>query len=288
MFYSVITPAFNAEHTIERVYQSLLNQTFKDFEWIVVDDGSTDQTSVLIESYQTENLFPIKLVQIQNQHKKTAIRHGIEQAQGTMTLIADADDDIPPLALKIMFDAWQQVTDKDNYNAVCGLCVDQQGQLIGNQYPKSPLDCNAIEMRLLHKVAGEKWGCVLTVELRDSYPNFDKVQGHVPEGIYQRKLASKKTRFVNEVVRIYYTDVGGSITNSSFNPINAHGILLDAVDWLDNYSIYLKVAPIFFLKRAAAYNKYRRHLTYSQQQSVLPKTRFAKIMIFTTCLARIL
>lgn len=288
MFYSIVTPAFNAANTIERVYRSLQNQTFTDFEWIVIDDGSTDQTSALIEDYKMQSTFPITLIKIHNQHKKVAIRYGLEHAKGLMTLIADADDRIPEKSLQIMYDCWQKIPDKNSYNGICGLCVDQEGKLIGNRFPISPLDCNAIEMRLIHNVRGEKWGCVLTKDLFSSYPDFDSVAGHVPEGIYQRKLSDKKARFVNEVLRVYYTNVDGSITNSGFNPINAQGILLDAIDWLDNYQKYFKIAPLHFIKRAAAYNKYLKYLTAAQRSAVKPQTGFARLLILLTVCARFL
>lgn len=288
IFFSVITPAYNAEKTIGRVFDSLNGQSFKSFEWIVVDDGSTDQTYSLIESFSAISSFPISLIRIENQHKKTAVRHGLLHARGLMTLIADADDDIPTRSLETMFECWQQIPDKINFSGVCGLCVDQRGEIVGNRFPASPLDCNSIEMRLRYAVDGEKWGCVLTSELLDVYPNLDHVNGHVPEGIYQRKLTRKKARFINEIVRVYYTGIEGSITNSAFNPSNAHGILLDAVDWLDNYNVYFKLNPVFFIKRAASYNKYHKYIPSDLKNSVTPNTLFAKFLIFFTFFARAL
>ena len=58
----VITPTFNRAHTLERVYQSLRNQTFKSFKWLVMDDGSTDDTKILIDRLKGENIIDIEYV----------------------------------------------------------------------------------------------------------------------------------------------------------------------------------------------------------------------------------
>jgi len=58
--FTVFTPTYNRAHTLPRVYESLKHQTFRDFEWLIVDDGSTDNTKELVEVWQKENLFPIR------------------------------------------------------------------------------------------------------------------------------------------------------------------------------------------------------------------------------------
>lgn len=288
MFFSVITPAFNAQQTIRAVFESLNAQTFKSFEWIVIDDGSEDDTSLVVADLKSTGSFPITVLRTANNHKKGAIGEGLKLASGFMSLIADADDTFPEDALQHLYECWQALPDKTAFNGITGLCVDQNGQIIGDCFPQSPMDCDLIEMRLLHRIEGEKWGCVITAQLREVYPDFSGVAGHIPEGIYQRKLANKKQRCVNKVIRIYHTNVAGSITNSGFNPINAQGILLDAIDWLDNYKKYFKIAPLHFIKRAAAYNKYLKYLTAAQRSAVKPQTGFARLLILLTVCARFL
>ena len=58
---TIITPTYNRAHTLSRVYDSLKNQTFKDFKWIIIDDGSTDDTENLVKSFQAENIFSKKI-----------------------------------------------------------------------------------------------------------------------------------------------------------------------------------------------------------------------------------
>ena len=75
MKFTVFTPTYERAHTLARVYDSLCAQTFSDFEWVIVDDGSTDGTADLVVGWQTENRFPISYEKQPNQGKHIAV-HG--------------------------------------------------------------------------------------------------------------------------------------------------------------------------------------------------------------------
>ncbi len=76
MRFTVFTPTFDRAHTLDRVYRSLCVQTFKEFEWVIVDDGSTDGTDDLVAGWQTENRFPISYEKQPNQGKHIAVNLG--------------------------------------------------------------------------------------------------------------------------------------------------------------------------------------------------------------------
>ena len=82
---TVFTPTYNRAHLIGRLYDSLCRQSCRDFEWLVVDDGSTDGTDVLFERLKAEAGFPIRYVRQENGGKHTAINTGLELAQGVQT-----------------------------------------------------------------------------------------------------------------------------------------------------------------------------------------------------------
>ena len=105
MIFTVCTPTFNRAHTIHLVFESLKQQTFTDFEWLVIDDGSDDETSTLIKQWQSEAFFPIRYKFQENQGKHIIANLGVEMARGEL-LVADSDDSFKPEALEVFCEYW--------------------------------------------------------------------------------------------------------------------------------------------------------------------------------------
>ncbi|MBY0445020.1 MAG: glycosyltransferase family 2 protein, partial [Burkholderiales bacterium] len=109
---SVITPVFNEEKNIENCYLSLCQQTYTDFEWVIIDDGSTDKTVAIIENIITSHSvdkFSIKLLQQENSGASAARENGINNcATGELICILDADDYFSPNSLEL---AEEKITD---------------------------------------------------------------------------------------------------------------------------------------------------------------------------------
>lgn len=99
---TIFTPTYNRAHTLPLLYKSLQSQSIHDFEWIIVDDGSSDSTSSLIESFQKENKFPIHYYIQKNQGKHIAINKGLEMAKGSYFLVIDSDDYLLDHAMEII------------------------------------------------------------------------------------------------------------------------------------------------------------------------------------------
>ncbi len=112
--FTVFTPTYNRAHTLPKVYASLQAQTFRDFEWLIVDDGSIDNTSEMVTAWLAEETTLALRYRYQpNGHKKIAINHGVREARGALFLILDSDDEIPPNALQILHDAWLSIPDDE-------------------------------------------------------------------------------------------------------------------------------------------------------------------------------
>lgn len=99
---TVFTPTYNRENTLARLYESLKEQTYKDFEWLIVDDGSTDSTSSLIQKFQEENIIQIRYYYTSNGGKHRAINFGVKKANGELFFIVDSDDYVMPNVLEII------------------------------------------------------------------------------------------------------------------------------------------------------------------------------------------
>src|SRR5260370_38611217 len=97
MLFTVFTPTFNRRHTLLRLFESLQMQTLRDFEWLVVDDGSTDGTSELMRELEQRGWFPLRYYCQANRGKHVASNLAVDLSAGELFPILDSDDrPLPP------------------------------------------------------------------------------------------------------------------------------------------------------------------------------------------------
>lgn len=132
---TVFTPAYNRAHTITRTYESLLNQNCKDFIWLIVDDGSTDNTAELVKQWQKkDNGFEIQYIYKENGGMHTAHNTAYENIHTELNVCIDSDDCMSENAVKIILEKWEEVKDK-GYAGIIGLDADMNGNIIGSGFP---------------------------------------------------------------------------------------------------------------------------------------------------------
>ena len=133
---TIFTPAYNRAHTLPRTYESLLKQSCKNFIWLIVDDGSTDNTSALVKSWQTqENGFEIRYVYKENGGMHTAHNTAYENIDTELNVCIDSDDCMADEAVAKILSAWEKVRDR-GYAGLIGLDADMDGRLIGKGFPE--------------------------------------------------------------------------------------------------------------------------------------------------------
>ncbi len=134
---TVFTPAYNRAHTIGRTYESLCKQDCKDFIWLIVDDGSSDNTRELVEEWQKkENGFEIRYIYKENGGMHTAHNTAYENITTELNVCIDSDDCMAEGAVRKILDKWEQVRDK-GYAGMIGLDSDMQGDIIGKGFPNN-------------------------------------------------------------------------------------------------------------------------------------------------------
>ena len=132
---TVFTPAYNRAHTIWRTYESLCRQTCKDFEWLVVDDGSSDNTRELVEGWIAEGKIPIRYIYQKNQGMHGAHNTAYANINTPLNTCIDSDDFMPDDAVEKILTCWRE-KGNDNFAGLVGLDVTEDGQVIGTKFPQ--------------------------------------------------------------------------------------------------------------------------------------------------------
>lgn len=206
---TVFTPTYNRAYIIENLYRSLQRQTFGDFEWLVVDDGSTDNTEELIKSWIDDgNDFPIRYCKKENGGKCRAINYGLDLAEGELFFNVDSDDYLTDDALEKV-SVWADTLPEDGN--FCGV-VGNLGTAI-NQTPNTPLNAAYRDASLLeryvdfteHPIDGERAPVFFTeINKRYKYPEFDGEKFLTPAVSWNRMAHDGyKVRVFDEIIWIY-------------------------------------------------------------------------------------
>lgn len=203
---TVFTPSFNRAYIIGKLYESLCRQTFKNFEWLVVDDGSTDDTAALLAKFSAEGKIRLRYFKQANGGKHRAINHGVREAQGSLFFIVDSDDYLADNALERLDFYYEQIKENQDFCGVSGLRAFPSGEKIGGECSSwKILDCNCLDFRYQHKVRGDMAEAFKTSVMRE-FP-FPEIDGErfCPESVVWNRMAQKyKLRYFYE--KIYFCE----------------------------------------------------------------------------------
>lgn len=210
-YLTVFTPTYNRAETLECLYKSLCKQTIHNFEWLIVDDGSTDKTEELIGKLQKEcTLFQIRYFKKENGGKHTAINTGVKLAKGFLFFIVDSDDYLMPDAIESIIKWEQSVSANDNFAGVSGNRGYSANQLIGETFEGDYVDATALE-REKFNILGDKAEVYYTDVLRRyPFPAFQS-ERFLTESIVWNRMAEDgyKIRWFNHIIYITeYRDDG--------------------------------------------------------------------------------
>jgi len=210
-FFTIFTPIYNRKHTIHRVWESLINQTNKNFEWILIDNGSEDDVLPLLEEYKSKADFPVRIYTQENKGKYIAFNRVLDLAEGELLFPADSDDTFEPILIEKMNEIWAKYK-ADDVSGITMLCKDEEGEIVGEKFPFEEGVSTYEEILYKHKVGGEKWGCI-RVDVLKKYPfptNFN-VKYFPDAYVWDQIGFNYKTVFVNEPLRTYFQDAGNQI-----------------------------------------------------------------------------
>lgn len=133
---TVFTPAYNRAYTLHLCYESMIRQSCKDFEWLIIDDGSTDNTRELVNSWMdNDNGFKIRYIYKENGGMHTAHNTAYKNIDTELNMCIDSDDYLTDNAIELILDFWE-TNGEDMYGGIIALDIHQDGSTVGTELPK--------------------------------------------------------------------------------------------------------------------------------------------------------
>lgn len=206
---TVCTPTYNRADLIHRVFDSLKVQTLSEFEWLVIDDGSSDNTEKVINSFKKSANFDINYYKKENGGKHTAVNYGLHVAKGELFLIFDSDDSCTSDALELFYNYWETYKDK-NIKSIACLSVDLNNKIIGDRFPKDEFISNFIDTQFKYNISGDKWIIVKTLYFKKFlFPTFENEKFIAESSIWHKIGQDSNTLFINKPLLVHeYQDNG--------------------------------------------------------------------------------
>lgn len=227
--FTIGTPTYNRKDLLSRLYESLKAQTFKDFLWLIVDDGSTDGTKEFVESLIAENIIDIQYIYQENSGLYYVDKALYSNIHTKYYVGIDDDDALTPDCLEVFYNEWQRIEKegKEDIGCIRALSIDEHGKVSGDYDERTDvgiLDSDYIEMDWIRGKHFENITCLKSevyksVELFNNEDKwlFDKIKV-IYESVFWNRIARQyKTRYIFVPLRIYFHDAKTSLTRNAFN-----------------------------------------------------------------------
>lgn len=170
---TVFTPTYNRAYCLHVLYESLARQTNSDFEWLIIDDGSTDNTSEIVEGWIQEKLVSIRYYRQQNQGMHGAHNSAYEHIKTELNVCIDSDDYMPDDAVEKIISFWKQYG-SDKVSGFIGLDSYFNGEIIGTRLPEHVKTATLFDLYYKYGVTGDKKLVYRTALMKEyPYPLFE-------------------------------------------------------------------------------------------------------------------
>lgn len=266
---TVYTPTYNRAYCLHKCYNSLVNQTRKDFKWLIIDDGSQDNTNQLVESWIKEGLVNIQYYYKENGGMHTAHNAAYELIDTELNVCIDSDDLMPNDAIEKILNFWEENGD-ESFGGIYALDMTPNGEIIGNKFPENLKYFKGYGHRQIfhngkkvHTVKGDKKFICLTKALK-KYPPIPVFEGEKYYSLYHKQYYIEKDYkilLMNEPVCIVeYLEDGSSknMIKQYFNNPRGFNYLRKTV---------MTFAPTFPLR-------YREAIHYVSTSCILKNNKF--------------
>lgn len=260
---TVFTPSYNRKKELKNLYESLLRQNYNDFEWLIVDDGSSDNTKEYIDLLLKENKIKINYVYKENGGKQSAYNKGLDCANGDIFLCIDSDDILKDNILKTINDDFKKIKKNKKIGGVIYVqsYINDKDKIIGSSFEEDNAIYNYFDIYHKLNVTGDKL-IVLKTEVAKEY-YFPLISGEkfIPEALIFNRISDKYDLLCRNIIAAHKEYLEGGYSNNYFNLVkrNPKGNML-----------YFKE---LYLKEKNIYNIYGYILF-----GIYSKTKFKKLV----------
>ncbi|HEX9980730.1 MAG TPA: glycosyltransferase family A protein [Flavobacterium sp.] len=213
---TVFTPTFNRAYCLKQLYDSLLRQTSADFTWLIIDDGSSDGTQALVESWINEQKVDIRYLYQNNHGMHSAHNTAYKNIQTALNVCIDSDDFMPDNAIALILERWAEVQSNPAIAGIIGLDASKDsGTVVGTGFPDGIRFSTLSELYRIHGVKGDK-KLVLRTEVVRKFPLYPLFEGEklVPLGTLYHMIGQQYKFFcVNDIYCIVEYLPDGSSNN---------------------------------------------------------------------------
>ena len=203
MKFTIFTPTFNRKELLEKLYKSLQRQSYKDFEWLIVDDGSADGTKEKAEEFLSEKKLDIKYYFKENGGKQRAYNFATDKANGELFICLDSDDEYVENGLETILKYWKKYEKNSDIAGMGYLSTYPDGEVIGSGFPEKEMISTQFDIYNKYRVKGDK-GLMFRTEIIKKYkfPVFDDEKFITEAVVYNRICEKYKMVYVNEKIEI--------------------------------------------------------------------------------------
>lgn len=153
---TILTPTYNRAYILPKLYKSLIEQTEKNFEWMIIDDGSKDDTKEIVSKWIEDSKIKIQYYYQKNGGKHKALNNGISKIKNELTFVVDSDDYLTQNAIELINHFYKKYLKEDN---ICGLSFLRKypnDKIIGQKYKEDEYISNYISCRINENIVGDK------------------------------------------------------------------------------------------------------------------------------------
>ena len=240
---TILTPAYNRAELLKRLYQSLKEQTCQDFVWMIIDDGSKDETGQVIEEFQAEDIIDIVYERQENGGKHRALNRGIARIDSELTFIVDSDDFLPKDAVENILKYHKKYKDTENLCGYSFLRCYEDGS-VNTAYFKVDEEISTYrEVRINGNIGGDKAEVFFT-EILKKYP-FPEFEGEkfMPEDtVWMQMSGPYEMVHINRCIYISeYLEGGLTKSGRAMKIYSPKGMMCRSMVYLKDPAVKFKV-----------------------------------------------